>query len=694
MEWIDHFVSASLVRGRYQQNLKRGMSEASAMQESDAWVASVMADRSKGALPTIFEAKNPITKLFTQFQTEVNNELSYIFKDMPREMKEQGVARAAMILFRFLLGRWIFNELYEWLIGRRPMLDPLNMLLDFGFDWAGYERQNLLEETWDTIFSGDDFELLEGTESGGVFDALGGLATNTVENLPFIGGVLGGGRLPVGNSIPGLSSLWSAMKGEYAGRKAGDVVWNELSKVFYNVVMPLGGGQLKKIFQGIEAVARGGSYSVDSEGNDILQYPVANDTWQDTTKNLLQSVIFGKSSLNEATEWVDSGFKSLNAKETAVYQGMLDAGLDSEAAFDFIWELKDAEKTETLSKEAVQKQLLLDSDLSGAVKSVIYYGLFTSEREDGPDAKRALMNELVETADMGAVTETLLQLDMARATMTKGASRAQRDIIAGSPLTDEEKKIMMRHVLGSKDENTGNLTLSKDQEADIAVYENAGLSVDQYVSAMHTMEDIQAEYKDSTDRELEFYKWVAEQNYSPKQAEAVRRCFYSDENLKYDEFISVGLSEDKAYRVCKALAALKPLPGAKSVSSLQKYDAVLSVSMGAQQQMDALMQIMGETDRKRLELSYDYGIAPSVLVQFMHLRKDEDADGAKELKALLKSIPTSSAGSLQIVGTFSLTKQQKAVLWQVFAGKTYDGGDNPFDRSTGRDVYEMMYPDK
>lgn len=694
MEWIDHFVSASLVRGRYQQNLKRGMSEASAMQEADAWVASVMADRSKGALPTIFEAKNPITKLFTQFQTEVNNELSYIFKDMPREMKEQGVARAAMILFRFLLGRWIFNELYEWLIGRRPMLDPLNMLLDFGFDWAGYERQNLLEETWDTIFSGDDFELLEGTESGDVFDALGGLATNTVENLPFIGGVLGGGRLPVGNSLPGLSSLWSAMKGEYAGRKAGDVVWNELSKVFYNVVMPFGGGQLKKIFQGIEAVARGGSYSVDSEGNDILQYPVANDTWQDKTKNLLQSMIFGKSSLDEATEWVDSGFKSLNAKETAVYQGMLDAGLDSEAAFDFIWELKDAEKTETLSKQAVQKQLLLDSDLSGAVKSVIYYGLFTSEGEDGPDAKRALLNELVDTADMGAVTETLLQLDLADATMTKGAAREQRNIIAASNLTEEEKLTTWRYILGSKDKETGVYALSENVETDLAVFQNAGLTVDQYVDAMNAKEDILAEYKNNTDRELQFYTWVSKQGFTKKEADAVRGCFYSGESSKYDEFLAGGLSHDKAYRICKNLAALKPLEGKKQVSDMQRYEAVLSVNMSASQQMDAMAAVMSKDNYAKLEVAYQYDISPAVFVELKKLAAEAEADGSKELKSFLKSVGTSNAGAMQWSGGLTLTKQQKAVMWQILAGKKYDGRDNPFDRTVGKEVYAMLYPEK
>lgn len=48
MEWIDMFVAESIVRGRYWQNLSRGMSEQAAMDDADAFAASIMADRSKG----------------------------------------------------------------------------------------------------------------------------------------------------------------------------------------------------------------------------------------------------------------------------------------------------------------------------------------------------------------------------------------------------------------------------------------------------------------------------------------------------------------------------------------------------------------------------------------------------------------------------------------------------------------------
>ena len=58
MSYIDQFTAGSLVRARYNQNLKQGLSEAEAMSEADSWVAGVMADRSKGSMPTLFNRSN------------------------------------------------------------------------------------------------------------------------------------------------------------------------------------------------------------------------------------------------------------------------------------------------------------------------------------------------------------------------------------------------------------------------------------------------------------------------------------------------------------------------------------------------------------------------------------------------------------------------------------------------------------
>ena len=86
-----------------------------------------------------------MTKLFTQFQLEVNNQLSYVFKDIPREKRRAGLGALAAALFKFVLGAWLYDEVYEFLIGRRPALDPIGILNDTVGDLTGWEVPNLVE---------------------------------------------------------------------------------------------------------------------------------------------------------------------------------------------------------------------------------------------------------------------------------------------------------------------------------------------------------------------------------------------------------------------------------------------------------------------------------------------------------------------------------------------------------------------
>ena len=74
------------------------------MQAADRYAASLMADRSKGALPTVFERKNPLTRLLTMYQVEVNNQLRHLFKDLPDDLKEKGMAALVAGLMKYTIG--------------------------------------------------------------------------------------------------------------------------------------------------------------------------------------------------------------------------------------------------------------------------------------------------------------------------------------------------------------------------------------------------------------------------------------------------------------------------------------------------------------------------------------------------------------------------------------------------------------
>ncbi len=372
MEIIDRFTADSLVRGRYRQNIRRGLSEAEAMREADGFVSGVMADRSKGSMPTFFESRNPAAKLVTQFQLEVNNQIGFYFKDLPRELRDRGALVITRALLRLLLGSWLFNEVYEFFVGRRPAVDPLGMLNDAAGDLTGWELPNVVEMAVGAV-RGERPELR--TEKTGAYTAAKNLAGDAAEQLPFIGGLLGGGRLPINSALPNAGKLVRAIAGEgWSAEKRRAEAAKALSGPASYLLLPFGGGQVKKAYQGIKAAAEGGSYTVDAEGRDILQFPVFGGGWE-TAKNAVQAAIFGKTSLSEGQEWVSSGFDSLSARETAAYQAMLGAGVRDRDAYGLI------EQLAQYDHKADKFDILMGSGISDEGKGAAYYSLLAGESE-------------------------------------------------------------------------------------------------------------------------------------------------------------------------------------------------------------------------------------------------------------------------------------------------------------------------
>ena len=423
MEYIDQFTADSLVRARYRQNVKRGMSEVAAIEEADAWTAGVMADRSKGSMPTLFERKNPLTKVFTQFQLEVNNQLSYLFKDMPRDTRDKGLHVLAAALIKFALGAFLYNEVYEFIVGRRPALDPIGMLNDTVGDLTGWELPNLVGLGVDAA-SGDltaeDFQ----TDKGNLYDAAEGLAGNVAESMPFIGGVLGGGRVPVSNALPDWQMLAKALMGDdWSPEKRASTIASELGNPLTYLFPPFGGGQLKKVYQGIKAAVEGGKYSVNNDGEEILQYPMFMDSPGEAVANTSRAILFGTTSLPTGQEWVSGGFKSFNAAQTAAYKGLLEAGVPGREAYDLIRELRGAQKTETTSKAQRQRDILSNSEMDETSKSVAYYALLATDRE------REIMDILEgEGANMGKVAQALMAIKSQGASSQEEVARAIRSV--------------------------------------------------------------------------------------------------------------------------------------------------------------------------------------------------------------------------------------------------------------------------
>ncbi len=591
MSWIDNFTAGTLVRARYNQNIRQGMSETAAMEDADTFAANVMADRSKGSTPTLFNQANPVTKLFTQFQLEVNNQLSYLFKDIPRETKDKGVKALALALLKFFLGAYLYDEAYEYFIGRRPALDPIGILVDTAQDIANGES---------------------------AYDVITGTLEDTAEQLPFIGGILGGGRIPISSALPDAGNLLRAATNEdWDSKKRWSTIGKELAKPATYTLLPFGGGQIKKVAQGIDATIKGGSYTYDADGNDILQYPVYNQSFGDSAKSIAESVLFGKTALPTGREWIGSGFKSFGAKETAAYKELTESGTSQKDVYDTLKAIR-AEKT----------------------------------------------------------------------------NNGKRTAIADSSLTDNEKRILYNHIFGEKQENG---TYKSTRTEEIAAFKEAGLDMDDFLKAQNQYTDIGKEYDTTSDKALAFSRWVNQQGWMADQKAAVNDSFkyYSQipaTAANYNSFADAGLSDETAYKLAKAINDLEPQDGADTVSSTQKWRAVVDTVKNTNDQLAALAQVMSESEYRKVSAGRAHGVEPSSYVAFKESLPKFDADGngtfkQAEIKAAIDAMGEKYGTVLP--GGSKLTIAQQAVLWQL-ANKSWKPKNNPYSVAIGQKVYNEL----
>ena len=261
-EGIDSITSNILVRGKYYDNIDNGMTEIEAIKNADEFAKDVMAGRSKGELPTIYNEKNPITKLFTSFQLEVKNQYGYMFKDIPRDLKDKGMQTLIKAFFKMFASAWLYNKFAESLTGRKSAFSPID----------------IVEETLSTATN----------KNLSISDKSSDILENLGQNIPFVGGLIGGGRLPISS----VANPLKIVKGE-------STVKDEAKKALYYTLLPFGGGQLKKTIEGAKMYTKDVPGSYTNKGD--LRFTVKTDPIS-VGKNLL----FGQYSSKDARDYFDN----------------------------------------------------------------------------------------------------------------------------------------------------------------------------------------------------------------------------------------------------------------------------------------------------------------------------------------------------------------------------------------------------
>ena len=322
-----------------------------------------------------------------------------------------------------------------------------------------------------------------------------------------------------------------------------------------------------KTIKGIKALAQGGSYNVDADGNDILQYPVYKDDRQAYIRNAITAAVLGKSALPTAQDWVESGFDSLSAKETKVYQELTETGADQKDTFELLQEL---------------------GNLS---------------RFKGTEKK------------MG-----------------------QQEVLAESKLTEEEKQVVMRLILGEE------LVTDSGNPSRYAKFLSAtdrGLSVDRYMDLYVAGADID----------------------------------------KFLELTDEGMNAENAADLTLEMGKLEPIEGEKRVSKVQQWlTCVTMYKHNMANQMAALAMYMTPEQFEKVEAANEYGVTPAVYVDLQDILPLFDSD---------KNGNYTQTEVQEAIESMDISNQEKAVLWQIVTGSK-KGYKNPFDKTIGQKIADGL----
>ena len=287
MSGVDNFCSEVIVRAKYNQLMRMSngtMDSETAHIKAGEWAMRLLGDRSLGQMPQLYNSK--MFGLFTKFQLEVRNQLDFMFYDTVQEAKvstKNNAKRAAKIastLAQLAIFQHLFGVAYEKIAGYNPTFD--------------------LVEIFAKMFGFDDDEESEDTFSDNLEQAFQAL----LDDLPYISIITDGGRIPISNALPVTEFING--KDDWGNEKSRLETLGEIAPY----LLPTGGGQLKKTYQGLKMFSDehpiAGSYT--ESGN--LRFPV-----EDTVINRIQAGLFGQYASENAREYFDNDYAPIKQSQ-------------------------------------------------------------------------------------------------------------------------------------------------------------------------------------------------------------------------------------------------------------------------------------------------------------------------------------------------------------------------------------------
>ena len=358
MEIIDMMSSNAVVRGKYYDNIEKGMTPKAAMADADNFAARLISDRSKGQMPLIFENKNALARVFTQFQLEVNNSMQYMLKDLPKNLSKKGKTALVTGIAKYIAGSWAFNEIFEALTGSRATFDPIDVATDFVND------------------------LKNGEDGEDVLDAVKNAGSSVLKQMPYISGLLDGGRYPVQSALPDIESM---LRGKAS-------VSEELEKLLY-LIPPAGGSQIKRGIDVTKDYMEGGRFRHTKQG-DRLVYGLDNQMESvGDYANFAKALVFGRGATQEAKDYYSSDKQMLSVKDTNTYKELVKDGMNGTETEKIIRDVndlydkgkKEREKDDTISEYETKNKIreyLGELDVTDDQRQKIYDNRYKDNKSD------------------------------------------------------------------------------------------------------------------------------------------------------------------------------------------------------------------------------------------------------------------------------------------------------------------------
>lgn len=495
MTLADRFSTQAVWRSRYYDNMAKGMTEDAAIKNADEFARNLFGGRSKGAMPTAFSAK--ALKPLTMFQLEVNNQLSYLLKDIPKDAQKD-VRKMMKAYSGIIIGAYVYNDVYEKLTGRRSALDPFGIANEAMGDLTGTQVRNSLDILGDAI-SGEGLQLTEETDKQKPAQMITALTEEVGGNVPFVGGLLfEGGRIPMSSALPSGTSILGAIgnmaTGADTAEKGLQTIRKEAEKPFWYMAMPFAGGQVKKTLQGLETMKEGGSYNQTNDGPE-LQFAVDQESKGEWAKSLL----FGQWATEGGKAYVEDRSQMLSANQTETYKKLVGAGVKNTVAFEEI------SKIRMESKSRDKRNAIRRSNLSEDQKATLYYDLVAEEGSKD----REILDWYEGRESRGKVADCLLRM------ADHSGANAERSVLRYCDLSDADKEYIYLQKISSTDKDQTRITELK----------KAGMGMDDFLSIRNKYSALNDASMGGKEKKATFLQWMKDQGYNASQIAKIKENF-------------------------------------------------------------------------------------------------------------------------------------------------------------------------